>query len=354
MVRRDADPVPARRTLRGVRALPDEFDAGALDDLLADGWGFDVEAAEYAAVGGGSYHWVVSDREGRRSFVTVDDLDRKPWLGDTRAAALYGLGRAFDTAVALRDGGLDFVVAPIPATSGDTTLRAGSRYAVALFPFVDGRAGQFGTYDPPEHAAILAMMAALHDATAAVASVARRIDLALPDRAHLEGALTALRETWVGGPFSEPARETLARHEPEVVEALALFDRLAAVMEERSTEWVVTHGEPHAANVIRTDAGHVLVDWDTVALAPRERDLWMLVGDTADDIAGYSDATGRCPDPLALDFFRLTWDLADLAAFTHVLRSPHAHSADTVKAYDALRTCAASCSRAARSPGGST
>jgi spectinomycin phosphotransferase len=337
-----------------VRALPEELHESALIGALADGWNFDVEAAEYAAVGGGSYHWVVDDREGRRGFVTVDDLDRKPWLGDTRAVVLEGLEGAFDTAVALRDDGLDFVVAPIPARSGDAVLRAGPRYAVALFPFLDGRAGQFGTYDPPEHAAIVAMLAALHEATPTVASIARRIDLALPGRAHLEEALAALRETWAGGPFSERARATLARHASDVVEVLALFDRLAAEVEQRSTEWVVTHGEPHAANVIRTEAGHVLVDWDTVALAPPERDLWMLVRDNADDIAGYSDATGRRPDEVALDFFRLTWDLADLAAFTHVLRSPHEHSADTVKAYDGVRICAATCSRVARSPGGST
>ena len=41
-------------------------------------------------------------------------------------------------------------------------------------------------------------------------------------------------------------------------------------------ELVVTHGEPHAGNVMRrSDGRHLLVDWDTVAVAPPERDLWM-------------------------------------------------------------------------------
>jgi hypothetical protein len=74
----------------------------------------------------------------------------------------------------------------------------------------------------------------------------------------------------------------------------------------------------------------------------------MLVSGDADDIAGYSEVTGCRPDPVALDFFRLTWDLADLAAFTHVLRSPHERSADTVKAYEGVRICAETCSRLAR------
>ena len=41
--------------------------------------------------------------------------------------------------------------------------------------------------------------------------------------------------------------------------------------------WVVTHGEPHPVNVMQTDAGRVLIDWDTVAIAPPERDLWMVI-----------------------------------------------------------------------------
>ena len=36
-------------------------------------------------------------------------------------------------------------------------------------------------------------------------------------------------------------------------------------------EWVVvTHGEPHVGNAIRTEAGWMLVDWDTTLLAPPE------------------------------------------------------------------------------------
>jgi spectinomycin phosphotransferase len=80
----------------------------------------------------------------------------------------------------------------------------------------------------------------------------------------------------------------------------------------------------------------VLIDWDTVALAPPERDLWMLVGDSAGQASIYTDATAREPDQTAVDFFRLTWALADTAAFTHQLRSPHRHSEDTVRAFEAL------------------
>jgi spectinomycin phosphotransferase len=317
-----------------VRALPEEFEPDALAGFLADGWGFDVEFADYAPVGGGSYHWVVRDREGTRSFVTVDHLDRKPWFGDERDSVFEGLRGAFDTALALRDGGLDFVVAPIPANGGETVRRIGPRYTVALFPFVSGQAGRFGEYDTPERAAILTMLAGLHRATPPAS--ARTIDLELPGRRELESALRELNQPWSGGPFSEPARELIAPNASYVAELLALYDRLAAEVASRSTNWVVTHGEPHAANVMHTDGGYVVIDWDTVALAPPERDLWMLVDDSPEAATTYADATGHEVNQNAVNFFRLTWTVADIAAFTTLLHSPHRESSDTKKAYDAV------------------
>jgi spectinomycin phosphotransferase len=326
----------------GVKALPEDVETDALIGSLADGWGFDVEAIDYAAVGFGSYHWVATDSRGTRGFVTVDDLEQKPWLGDNRESAFEGLVRAFGTAVALRDAGLGFVVAPIVTSDGEAVRRIGARHTIALFPFVEGQAGRFGEYGTAEQrVAVVTMFAQLHQATSAVESIARRIDLHLAGRRHLESGLQEVSQTWSGGPFSEPAREALARHASDVAELLDLLDRLSRYVATRSSKWVVTHGEPHAVNLIRTNVNHMLVDWDTVAVAPPERDLWMLVGDTGDDATIYANATGHEPDRVAMDFFRLTWDLGDLAAYIHVLRSPHRRSDDTVKAFEGLKKCVA-------------
>jgi spectinomycin phosphotransferase len=322
-----------------VRAVPDNVETSALINALADGWGFEVERADYAAVGAGSYHWVVSDLDGTRRFVTVDDLDQKAWLGDTRDSACEALRRAFDTAVVLRNAGLEFVVAPISTSGGESLRRIGARYTIALFPFVDGQAGRYGHYDAAARSAVVSMLAELHLATSEVGSVARGLGLDLPGRRHLEAGLQELNQTWSGGPFSEPARQRFASHASDVAGSLSLADRLAAAVEKRGSTWVVTHGEPHSANVMRAGTGHVLVDWDTVALAPRERDLWMLVEDGIEDLAIYTNATGHPIDHDAVDFFRLTWDLKDLAEYLNVLRSPHGESEDTLAAYNGLTNC---------------
>jgi len=323
-----------------VKALPEEFEESALIGSLAGGWGFEVELAEYAEVGFGSYHWVVTDGAGRRGFVTVDDLDGKPWLGDTRESAFDGLRRAFDTAVALRDSGLGFVVAPIPAGGGETVQRIGSHHTIALFPFVEGQAGRYGGYDTAdERAAVVTMLAELHGAPPAVAALARRADLGLPGRRQLESSLQDLNQPWAGGPFSEPARRVLSDHAAEVAALLAAADRLAVEVGTRGSNWVVTHGEPHPGNVIRTDESLVLVDWDTVALAPPERDLWMVGTDGGDGAELYAEATGHRVDDGATNFFRIAWDIADIAVYVNLFRSPHGRSEDTAEAYDNLARC---------------
>jgi spectinomycin phosphotransferase len=327
-----------------VRSEPEDIEESSVVAALRDSWGFDVAEANYAPVGAGSYHWKVVDKAGLRGFATVDDLDHKVWLGDTRDEAFDGLRGAFDVAVALREGGLRFVVAPVPAREGGSLRRLDERHAVALFPFVDGAAGEFGYFegDHAGRSAVLAMLAELHESTLAVATDIRTSGLDLPGRHHLESALRALDETWAGGPLSEPARQAVRSSAAELAELLALADRLAAAARRRGGDWVVTHGEPHAGNVMQTAEGRVLVDWDTVALAPRERDLWMLVAGGADEAADiYAGATGTRPDDAALDFFRLTWELKDLAEYVNALRLPHREDDDTTSAYRALTRCAA-------------
>src|SRR5262249_58929057 len=100
-------------------------------------------------------------------------------------------------------------------------------------------------------------------------------------------------------------REAMRAAAPALVDLLALADRLRADAEARGVRSVVTHGEPHSGNIVQTSDGPVLVDWDTVALAPPERDLWMLTGE------GMEEHYGLGANAAALDYFRLSWDLKD-------------------------------------------
>jgi spectinomycin phosphotransferase/16S rRNA (guanine(1405)-N(7))-methyltransferase len=97
---------------------------------------------------------------------------------------------------------------------------------------------------------------------------------------------------------------------------------------------VLTHGEPHTGNTLRTTNGWKLIDWDTALIAPPERDLWLLGG----DLTAYTAATGVAVQPELLDMYRLRWDIADLAIEVHRFRRPHTGTADDEEGFGILRT----------------
>lgn len=321
-----------------MRTAPEDLDERDLAGRLAYGWGVRLVRAEYVPIGGGSHHWRVEDDGGGRHWVTVDDLDRKPFLGASREASFDGLRRALETAGALRRSGLEFVVAPVPSSGGEVVLRLGARYAVALYPFLEGRAFQFGELLPAaEHGEVGGMLARLHRATPAVIGVARPAGPLLPERDGLEQALGDLGSAWAGGPFSEAARALLVRHGPGIRRLLAAFDRLVDEVTARSPDPVLTHGEPHPGNLIGAGGRLHLVDWDTAALAPPERDLWLLDGGSGEGLLRYAEASRRQPSRAALRLYRLRWQLDDIAVFLKVLRSSHRRTADTEHAWRSLQ-----------------
>ena len=294
-------------------------------------WRLDVEGVQYAPVGAGGYHWVARSATGNRWFATVDDLDGKPWLGDSRDEAFQGLRGAMGTARALRDAaGLAFVAAPKPARDGGLVLRLSERYALSVFGYLDGTSGRYGEQLPAEERSGLAeMLAALHGSSHAGTPVRR---IGLPRLGRLEQALGELGEAWTGGPYSEPARALLADDAGGIGQALAAFSDLAARF--TAAPRVITHGEPHPGNLIRTGKQLMLLDWDTVGLAPAERDLWMLPADALDRYAGL---TGRPVNPAGIRLYRLRWTLDDIRAFTEDLRAPHRQTAGPEHSWQALR-----------------
>jgi spectinomycin phosphotransferase len=319
-----------------VRTAPVGLAAPTVVGEVATGWGVQVSGLRYVALGGGSYHWVAVAKDGRQYFLTVDDLQDKPWLGADPDSAFRGLRAAFDTALTLHDQArLDFVIAPIPSVHGQSARRLTERYSLAVFPYVAGQAGRWGTdLTRRDRNALARLLAELHRCAPAVEALATRRGVALPGRAGLEAALGDLDQPWTGGPFAEQARAALAASAGTVRGWMAAFDSLAAHVRDSDATLVVTHGEPHPGNIMHAGTQLMLIDWDTVALAPPERDLWML-----DDgpLGRYSAASGRTVDTMAISFYRLAWTLTDIASFTGRLRSAHERNTDIEHAWRSLK-----------------
>ncbi len=320
---------------------PADFTDAELAGALRRHWRLDVPDVSYAPVGYGGYHWTAADGAGARWFATASRL-----AGDDQFAELLA---TMGGAVSLAAAGLDFVVAPMPALTGQAVIRVRPDFAVSLFPFADGTPGHFGEpLTSADRAALTRMLAALHMATSgAVRALVR--DLNPRSRIDLEISIRERGRPWRGGPYAEAARALVSEHAAGLEAALRFFDDLIAEVTAAGGPQVLTHGEPHPGNLIRRGADFLLIDWDTAGLAPPERDLWWIIAGSGAEADLYASLTGREVSLRALALYRLRWDLDDAGLLVSDFRRPHEQDQDTEVGWAGL--VAAVARLAAASPG---
>ena len=283
--------------------------------VVADGWLAALDTVEYLPVGFGAHHWVAKQAGAARLFVTLDGLGRRH--------TAHSLEAAYAGAAALASGGLEFVLAPIASRSGRfITPLAG--HAVSCTPWLDGVVAGTGPIEDPGLARkTAAALARLH---------AAELDRPIPTWRPLVGpdladTLAGLARTrWSAGPYGEPARAAVRRRLPAIGDWTAAYHQLAD--QARSRPWVPTHGEPHTANQLITTDGVLLVDWESLARAPRERDLRPLVD------SGHADLVA--PDWAMIEMFDLEWRLDEISGYATWFEAPHAGSADDRIAFQGL------------------
>ena len=263
-------------------------------EVVSDGWLAEVDAVEHLPVGFGAYHWVARRDGTPRLFVTLDALEPRH-TADSLEAAYAG-------AAALASGGLEFVVAPVAHRSGNFTAALAGQ-ALSCTPWREGVVAGTGPVEGDRLArGNAAALARLH---------AAKLELPIPTWRPLVGpdladTLAGLaRTSWSTGPLGEPARAAIRRRLPAIRGWTAAYHWLAD--QARSRRWVPTHGEPHTRNQIIATDGVVFVDWESLARAPRERDLRPLVD------SGHADLVS--PDWTMIEMFDLEWRLDEVAQY---------------------------------------
>jgi spectinomycin phosphotransferase/16S rRNA (guanine(1405)-N(7))-methyltransferase len=145
-------------------------------------------------------------------------------------------------------------------------------------------------------------------------------DLALARRDVLAGLLDDDGALPDAGPYAERAGTLIAENARMLRRVLARYDELAGIGRDQRDRYVLTHGEPHPGNTMRTGEGYVLIDWDTALTAPRERDLWHF----------------GLGDPDLVELYRTRWLLTDVALASARFGGPHEESANDRATWNAL------------------
>jgi spectinomycin phosphotransferase len=290
---------------------PERVSDADVRDAVRTHWLGGAVQAVHLAVGFGAHHWEVTDSAGCRLFVTLDAL------GDRHSAET--LEGAYAGAAALARAGLRAVWPSLSARSGTFTVSFGEG-ALSATRWLEGRTPTEAEAAVPRHVdEVVAVLRSLHRCPPppGIPAWAPRVDADLPQRLR---ELTAPR--WTCGPFGEEARTAIADRIPDIDRWTRRYLALAEEADRHGDAWTSTHGEPHFANQVVTADGLRLVDWESLALAPRERDLVDLV----DRGAATVDSLGARESMLEL--FRLDWRLSEIAAYASWFRGPHGRSAD--------------------------
>lgn len=280
--------------------------------LLRDEWGLALSAIEHLPWGFGAWHWAAFDLSGRgRWFVTADEIDHRD-----RA---HELETTYAAALALYDGGLRSVVPCLRSSGGPITVLV-KGCALSVTEWVEGSRAE-GRLTGPAAAETSRLVSDLHQCS--VPSQALVWDHRLRWRDDLERLGELVQPEWSSGPLADTARSALRAALGAVPKWLERHEHRAAQALAGRDAWVATHGEPGLHNQLVTAAGRRLVDWESMRVAPRERDLTDLAR------SGTRWRWGQAaPDPAMLELFDLHWRLDEIGAYAARFRLPHTGGAN--------------------------
>ena len=280
---------------------------------VAEHWAGDLDRIGHLPVGFGAYHWRASGPD-TILFVTLDQLGERHTI-ETLDAAYAG-------ADALSTAGLDFVLAPLATTTGGGHTVPFEGDALSATPWRIGTTTGDGTMSGARALATRDALDRLH-ATSPPGEIPRWRPLVEPDLADDLAKRTA--GAWDSGPYGEDARAAIADHLDDIARWTATYHRLASATDPDT--WVATHGEPHTRNQLLTAEAMFLIDWESLKLAPRERDLRAL------DDAGHPQ---RDADEAMIEMFDLEWRLDEISQYAAWFEAWHTGTESDAIAFGGL------------------
>lgn len=292
---------------------PPAIDYALIEDCLRDAYGLTAPRAAFLSLGAdvNTAVYRVESAEGVYFF--------KLRGGDFSPAAVLA-PRFFS------EQGIRQVIAPLRTRAGELWAALGA-YTAVLAPFAAGQDGYSARLDARQWSEFAAALKAMHAAPVPV-ELARM----LPREDYSPRYRLQVRELLrqgLDGPFADAVAEETAglllEQRAVIEELLRRADRLAQRLRSRPGEFVLCHADLHAGNLLIDPGGALfLVDWDTLTLAPRERDL-MYIGagllggwysPKEEEALFYPFYGTQQGDAAAVAYYRYERIIQDIAAFS--------------------------------------
>jgi spectinomycin phosphotransferase len=223
----------------------------------------------------------------------------------------------------LKSKGIEQIVAPLETKTGAlSTEKEG--FTLILYPFIEGGTGmRLGLSDPQwiEYGKVLRAMHSV-EIPDELAAIMRKENF-VPKQDDL---LQTVWDAAANQSFSLPCQIKLAEYINQRREQIMQFKfrgrELGQMLQKQSMSFGFAHADIHTANIMVSTEGKLyFIDWDDVMIAPKERDLMFLTGNSIDGrtkaqealfFEGYGETE---VNKLAMAYYRYDWGVQDMGEF---------------------------------------
>ncbi|MDQ6832096.1 MAG: aminoglycoside phosphotransferase family protein [Chloroflexota bacterium] len=224
----------------------------------------------------------------------------------------------------LHDQGITQIIASIPTRERQLWTRLDA-FAVILFPFIAGRNGFAAPLSERQWIEFGAALKKVHTVV-----VPPTLNAQLPYetyaplwRDRVRALQARVEETAFTDPIAAELAAFLCAKHDDISHLIARAATLGDTLRARPPAHVLCHADIHAANLlIGTDGALYIVDWDTLILAPKERDLMFIGGgvggawNTTQEEALFYRGYGQTEiDRVALAYYRFERIVEDIVEF---------------------------------------
>ena len=216
-----------------------------------------------------------------------------------------------------------FVVHPYKTLNQNFYAKMGE-YTVAVFDYVEGKPlGQSG-FDPNDWQQAANLTALLHQSVQCPSLPSlpeERFEIWFED--WLLKVLDAIENpTPLNNEIEYKTRKLLILEKNNIEQTLDRLKELVKVINLRSIDMVLTHGDMNPGNIIKDRKGDLhVIDWSKLAIGPPERDLVNFMGDHFEMfLKAYVGSNAQTPmlHPELIEFyyyFLILWGIADYGSW---------------------------------------
>lgn len=226
----------------------------------------------------------------------------------------------------LSSQGVPHIIAPLASLDGKVWVQV-SGYYLSVYPFILGRNGHDVGLADTHWVELGRTLRGLHSTALPPEMLARvpKENFSGEWRERVRQFQKKIDETTFVDPVASALADLLRRRRTVVDSLVRRAERLGAVLKDNLPPLLLCHADIHAWNMlIQADGTFYVVDWDTIILAPKERDLMFIASglfgkmrtpeqEEALFYQGYDDQ--RQVDPVGLAYYRCERIVRDIAEY---------------------------------------